>query len=39
MWTQIDSVEQVKNEEILAYMKANPVESMVDLEDEACEDF
>ena len=39
MWKEITSVDEVHNEGISTYMKNNPVESLVDMEDEAFKTF
>ena len=39
MWKEITSVEEINNEEIVAYLEANPAESLIDTEDEEFADF
>ncbi len=39
MWRQLKSIEDVNNEEIVEYLRQNPISMIVDLEDEEYEDF
>ena len=39
MWKEITTKEEINNEEIVAYLEANPAESLIDTEDEEFADF